>query len=116
MRDKSLSSVEVRFLDYEQVLNDLRLAAARAKNSYPEMVRVLLIGSLTQGTWTASSDADLVVVVRRQFAGILERSRYQIYTHSIPTDTLVYSEDEFAALARDPSTFLAQNLQAAIEL
>ncbi len=116
MLDKSSSSVEVRFLDYQQVLADLRQAAAQAKNSHPEIVRVLLIGSLAQGTWTAASDADLIVVVRRQFADILERSRYQIYTRSIPTDTLVYSESEFEALARDPTSFLARNLPGALEL
>lgn len=116
MLDKSSSSVAVRFLDYQQVLADLRQAAAQAKNTHPEVVKVLLFGSLAQGTWTASSDADLIVVVRRQFAGILERSPYQICTRSIPTDTLVYSESEFEALARDPTSFLAQNLATALEL
>lgn len=104
------------FLDRQRVLADLRQAVAEAKARYPEIVRVYLIGSLVRGDWSATSDADLVVVVRRDFADILERSRYQIACSSIPTDTLVYSEREFEQLAAEPGGFLARNLAEALEL
>ena len=116
MPDKSWGFAEVRFIDYDQVLADVRRAVAEAKAARPETVKVYLFGSLVQGNWTADSDADLIVVVRRDFAGILERGDYHISTQSIPTDTVVYSESEFEKLAQDPSSFLAQNLASAIEL
>jgi hypothetical protein len=68
-----------------------------------------------QSLYIAASDADLIVVVRRDFADILERGGYHIAGQSIPTDTVLYSESEFEELARDPSSFLAQNLASAIE-
>ncbi len=108
---------EVRFLDYDQILCDLRQAVSEAKAAHPEIVRVLLFGSLVQGNWTADSDADLVVVVRREFPDFLgSRSPYQIFARLIPTDSLVYSEREFEQMSRDPENILAQNLPTAVQL
>ncbi len=101
MPSRSFSSAAVTFLDLEQVLDDLRRAAAEARREYPEIVRVLLFGSLVRGNWTAASDADLIVVARRPL---------------IPTDTLVYSEREFEALWRRPGGFLPGALEGAVEL
>lgn len=117
MREQSSNFAEVRFLDYEQILADLRQAVSAAKAAHPEIVKVLLIGSLVRGNWTADSDADLIVVVRKQFPDFLgSRVPYQIFTPAIPTDSLVYSEREFAQMCCDPESFLAQNLPAAVEL
>jgi hypothetical protein len=117
MPNKSWSGAEVRFLDYDQILADLRQAVREAKATHPEMVKVLLFGSLVQGNWTADSDADLIVVVSKEFPDLLgSRAPYQVFTRLIPTDSLVYSESEFQKLSRDPESFLAQNLPTAIEL
>lgn len=116
MHEPSLNSVEVRFLDLEAVLRDLRSAVAEARASHPEIAKVFLFGSLTRGNWTADSDADLIVVVRREFPDLLDRGRYHITSRLVPTDTLVYSEAEFAKLANDPSSFVAESLTGAIEL
>jgi hypothetical protein len=42
MREESCSSVEVRFIDRDQVLRDLRRAVAEAKRTHPEIVEVYL--------------------------------------------------------------------------
>jgi hypothetical protein len=56
-------------------------------------------------------------VVGRDFPDFRgSRAPYQIFTRSIPTDSLVYSEAEFQQLSGDPESFLAQNLPNAIEL
>jgi len=116
MPDGFWSGAEVRFIDYDQVLADLRRAVAEAKATHPEIVKVYLFGSLVQGNWTADSDADLIIVVRRDFADIFERGSYHISAPSISTDSVVYSESEFEKLTRDPESFLAQNLASALEL
>ncbi len=116
MQNKSWSGAEVRFIDYDQTLRNLRKAVAEAKAAYPEIVKVLLFGSLVNGTWTADSDADLIVVVRKELAGFSSRSPYHIFAEGIATDSLIYSETEFERLSRDPESFLAQNLPKAIEL
>ena len=64
MPEKFWPGAEVRFIDYDQVIRDLR-QAAEAKAARPEIVEVLLFGSFVQGNWTADSDADLFVVVRK---------------------------------------------------
>ncbi len=117
MQDKSRSGAEVRFLDYDQILRELRQAVSEAKAAHPEIIKVLLFGSLAQGNWPADSDADLIVVVGREFPHFFgSRAPYQVFTSSIPTDSLVYSETEFQKLSCDPESFLAQNLPTAIEL
>ncbi len=116
MPEPSWRGAEVRFIDYDQVLADIHRTVAEAKAAHPEIVKVYLFGSLVAGNWTADSDADLIVVVRREFTDIFERGNYHISVKSIPTDTVVYSESEFDKLARDPSSFLAQNLTTAIEM
>lgn len=108
------TSAEVRFIDRDEVLADLRRAVAQARSAHPEIRRVFLVGSLARGDWTAASDADLVVVVDREFSDLLERSRYQIHSRVIPTDTLVYSEAEFELLARDRTSRLSQELAFAV--
>src|SRR6516162_4004644 len=107
---------EVRFIEREQVIRYLRRAVAEAKALYPEIATVYLFGSLAQGTWTADSDADLIIVVRKDFKSFSESCPYQIYTSTIPTDSLVYSEADFVRLQDDPESFISQNLKSAIEL
>ncbi|MGD1104806.1 MAG: nucleotidyltransferase domain-containing protein [Terriglobia bacterium] len=117
MRDESWNSAEVRFINYDQVLSDLRSAVAEAKQARPEIVKVYLFGSLIKGNWTADSDADLMVVVRKEFPDfIFSRVAYQISTPSIPTDTLIYSESEFEGLRTDPFSFVAQEFPWMLEL
>ena len=117
MREESWSSVEVRFIDLEQVLRDLRSAAAESRRAHPDVAKVYLFGSLVKGNWTADSDADLIVVVRKEFPDLV-RSRidYQIFTPSIPTDTVVYSEREFEQLRADPYSLVAQEFPFMAEL
>ena len=117
MASKFWIGAEVRFVDYDQILRDLRQAVKEAKAAHPEIVKVLLFGSLAQGDWTADSDADLIVVVGREFPDFFSsRTPYQVFARSISTDSLVYSVTEFQELSRDPESFLAQNLPTAIEL
>ncbi len=115
MHERFSNSAVVRFIDRDKVLVDLRRAAAEAKTAHPEIARVFLFGSLVRGNWTADSDADLIVVVRRDLPDLSSRARYQIHTESIHTDTLVYSEAEFEQMTADPSSFLSRNLGEAIE-
>lgn len=116
MRERSWTGAEVRFIDYDRTVQNIRQAVAEAKAAHPEIVRVFLFGSLTQGTWTADSDADLIVVVRTELTDFASRSPYHIFVQGIATDSLVYSESEFEEQSRDPSSFLAGNLLSAIEL
>lgn len=116
MPEKSWNSVEVRFIDRDEVIRDLRRAVAEAKARYPEIIRVYLFGSFVHGTWTADSDADLIIVVRKEFKKFSDSVPYQIYCMTIPIDSLVYSESDFNRMMGDPEGFVARNVASAIEL
>ena len=116
MPEKSWNSVEVRFIDRDEVIRELRLAVAEAKARYPEIVKVYLFGSFVQGTWTADSDADLIIVVRKEFTRFSDSVPYQIYCHAVPVDSLVYSESHFDKLMSDAGSLVAQNVPSAMEL
>lgn len=57
-----MSSVHVRRLDLDAVLARLE-AWASDVGRHPEVERIVLFGSLADGTWSASSDADVLVLV-----------------------------------------------------
>ncbi len=116
MPEESWSGAEVKFIDYDETLRNLRRAVAKAKAVHPEVTRVLLFGSLADGSWTAASDADLIVVVRKELAGFSTRAPYHVFAEGIATDSLVFSEAEFERLSRDPDSFLARNIRSGIEL
>jgi predicted nucleotidyltransferase len=116
MPERSWTGAEVRFIDYDQTIRNIHKAVAEAKAAHPEIVRVFLFGSLAQGTWTADSDADLIVVVRGRLTDFSSRSPYHVFAEGIAIDSLIYSESEFEKQSHDPSSFLAGNLLSAIEL
>lgn len=100
------SSAEVRFIDRDAVIAELRGAARNARASAPEIARVLLFGSFAKGNWTAASDADLLVIVNREFPDLLARARYQLHVSLVPTDTVVCTPAEFARLAPQLEPFI----------
>ena len=116
MAEPYSNSAAVSFLDRDLVLADLGQAVRDARRRYPEILKVLLVGSLVRDDWTAASDADLIVVVRDQSADLGSRARYQIFTAAIPTESQVFTEAEFAVVASDPHHPLASDLPNALEL
>jgi len=62
-----------RFIDREQVLRELEALAARARRERPDIRRIVLFGSLAKNTYTASSDADLLVILERSDQRFLDR-------------------------------------------
>jgi DNA polymerase sigma len=116
MPERSWTGAEVRFIDYERAVRNIRKAVAEAKAAHPEIVRVFLFGSLAQGTWTADSDVDLIVVVRKELTDFSSRSPYHIFVEGMATESLIRSENEFQEQSQDESSFLANSLLSAIEL
>lgn len=62
----------------------------------PEVERVVLIGSLARGDWSARSDADLVLLVDQSEArGPFRGAAYAPTTGlGVPVDVLVYTPEE----------------------
>jgi hypothetical protein len=111
-----LSAAETEDLHRDQNIRALRRAVGEAKAARPEILKVFLFGSLAQEKGKPDAGGELIVVVRKNFPDLFSRSPYQIFTRAVPTHSLVYSENEFEELQKDPSSFLAQNLATAVEL
>ena len=73
MPEESWSGAEVKFIDYDETLCNLRRAVAKAKALHPEVTRVLLFGAPVDGSWTAASDPDLIVDVRKELGGVFQQ-------------------------------------------
>lgn len=94
-----MSRVVFRRLDRDLVLRRLGVWAGGELARRPEVKRVILIGSLARGDWSARSDADVVIVVTAATGpGAFRGSAYLPSTSvGAPVDVLVYTEPEETA-------------------
>lgn len=100
MPTASSSSARVTFLDVAASVDRLRAAARRLCETDPTVVAVVLFGSLAQGSATPSSDADLLVVLRRDGRRVIDR--VPDYTRpfeglGMSTQVFPWTEPELAA-------------------
>jgi predicted nucleotidyltransferase len=88
---------KARFLDKEPVISQLREIAATLRSADTNILRIVLFGSLTDGTYTASSDADIIIVLKSSKKRLLERIGEYIYLFidaPLPVDVFPYTEEE----------------------
>jgi predicted nucleotidyltransferase len=86
----------------------------------PDVVRVILFGSLARGDHGPRSDADVLVVLRsseqpRFFDRIPDLLGYFMATH-VPVDVLPYTESELERMARDGNPLIRRALSEGIVL
>jgi predicted nucleotidyltransferase len=106
MRQVTFSgSAKAFYLDRDAALRRLRAAAAEAVELFPEVVEILLFGSLADGTHTGLSDIDLAVALATSSpeADPLERARpyHSYFQERLPVgvDVLVFTEGERPGLS-----------------
>ena len=93
-----MSEVVFHRLDRDLVVDRLSRFATSVLGTRPEVRRVVLIGSLARGDWSARSDADLVVVVDDAPTPVRDRSPHYAPTGvGIATDVSVFTEAEATA-------------------
>lgn len=94
-----MSGVVFRRIDYDRVLERLRQYVQTELAARPEVREVTLIGSLAKGNWSASSDADIVVIVdRADDRPAFRNARYAPRRAvGVDVDLFVYSPDETVA-------------------
>lgn len=68
-----MDSARVTFLDVGAAVERVRAAARRLSASNTNVAAVVLFGSLASGGATPSSDADLLVVLRRDSRRVIDR-------------------------------------------
>ena len=102
-----MSGVVFHRLDRNQIVERLEAYAATELGTRPEVQKVVLIGSLTRGDWSARSDADVVVIVdHAEDPGPFRGANY-VPSRSVGAgvDVFVYTPDE---LARTSARFRAE--------
>jgi len=89
--------VRVISLNRERVLEELREAAERLIAQNPDVEAVVLFGSLADGTATGTSDADVLLVLKRSSERFLDRIPEFLEAFrglSVPVDVFPYTVEE----------------------
>lgn len=91
-----MSGGRFRTLDAEAVLSNLS-DWARKVGQDPNVLKIILFGSLARGDQSGASDADVLVIVERSSAGFLERPLGLEHPRvPVPVDFFVYTAEEAA--------------------
>lgn len=93
------SFASCRFLDRDAVLQELREAASRVKETVPAVRSITLFGSFAHGIPTPHSDADILVEVEGPLTRIQRREAASDYTDlfqtvSVPVEVFVCTTAE----------------------
>ncbi|NBF41568.1 MAG: nucleotidyltransferase domain-containing protein [Spirochaetes bacterium] len=105
VRKQSFDSVTVFWLDREAAVEAVREAARRVGERDPSVVRVVLFGSLADGTATAASDADIIIELSDSDLRLLDRPPRYLDAFAdlgLPVDLFVYTTAEVRAADPPP--------------
>ncbi len=120
MRRSSSSSAGATYLNREERIEQLRLAARRAAERLPAIERVVLFGSLVSGTPTPKSDADLLVVVRdsphEQPRDRIPEALRALGPLPCPVDLFVLTREEVVRARNEGSPLLREALTKGLNL
>lgn len=106
MRERSSTSCVRRWPDREAVVKALLEWVSAEASRHPELLRLGYFGSYARGDWGVGSDLDLVAVVATSSEAFLRRGiDWSTEELPVPTDLLVYTEQEWAALVRAGGRF-----------
>jgi hypothetical protein len=113
-----LSSSEARYLkiNFDEILSNLReYADSKAKQQHARAI--VLVGSFARGSYTGSSDADILVIADNVPANVLER--YALFSDPefpIDLEPRVYTTKEFVDMIRLGNRFALESLELGVPL
>ena len=118
MRKRSLNSARVRFLkiDYDWIINYLKNYAKDALRKGAKLI--ILYGSLARGDYTATSDADILIISDKfKDVRMIDRILDFIDPRSpIDIEPAVLTTEEFKALIKKKDRFALEVLRDGIVL
>ena len=111
MPRRSLDFVEVKFLDNSATVAKLKKMAEEVIVADGNVNAVFLFGSLSEGTATPESDADIMIMVREAEGRFIDRGDdYRKYFDSadleISIQIFVYTEEEIERMLRSGNDFI----------
>lgn len=113
-----MSSAKVRYLkiNFDEIFLRLR-EYAESKAATHGVKAIVLVGSLAKGTYTGTSDADILVIADNLPSDILER--YALFsepTMPIDVEPIVYTLDEFVNKVRQGDHLAVESLEIGIPI
>ena len=111
---RSLNSSVLTWPDAREVDQAVRRWVERVVAAHPEVVQVGYFGSYARGDWGVGSDLDLLIIAGRSDEPFERRAaRWDATELPVPSDVLVYTEDEWRDL-RQRGRFYERVMQEAI--
>jgi uncharacterized protein len=106
---RSLTSPVLKWPDASSVVRALSQWAEKVSRCRPEILRLGFFGSYARGDWGVGSDLDLLIIVANASQPFEMRpSAFDTMELPVPTDVLVYTQEEWDSLKQERSFF--QNL------
>lgn len=104
---RSLSSSVLRWPDAQTVERALRQWVERLVRTRADVRRIGYLGSYARGDWGVGSDLDLIIIVRESAQPFERRAaEWDVTELPVPTDVLVYTEEEWRSLPRQGRFYL----------
>jgi len=118
MHEKSSHSAGVIFLDKGKICEQLTAAADRMRKS-PNMLDVRLFGSLAEDRFVPGSDADILIVLKRDSRRMIDRIPEFLDffgNEDIPVDVFPYTEKELEKMQADGNRFIRKAVEKGTRL
>lgn len=118
LQERSLGSVKILSVNYEELIGALKRAARQIKETETGVENVFLFGSFARGDYTPLSDIDILITLARTDQPFLERRDRFIGYFRIPFDVniIVYTVEEEQSMLAEGSIFLKDVLTEAVRL
>ncbi len=95
---RSLTSSVLKWPDAEQVVAAVRQWAKKVGHERPDVLEIGYFGSYARGDWGVGSDLDLVIILKSsEKAFDMRASEWDTGEIPVPTDILVYTQEEWQA-------------------
>jgi len=105
----SSTFVKIKFLDPERILAELNATARSLILKNQNIKGIYLFGSLAQGKVVPGSDADILILLKKDDRRMIDRIPEflkHFLTSSIPTDVFPYTETEIQNLLSENNLFI----------
>ena len=94
--EQSLGSVKVFWLKQEELVEEIRRSARRLGQSDENVLQIVLFGSLAERKAVPGSDADILIVLKEDERGFMERvaAWQENFSLGFPIEVFPYTEKE----------------------
>lgn len=97
--EESLNSVKVFWLDQENLLREIRKVARQVAEKDENILRIIVFGSLAEKRAVPGSDADILIIVKKDDKPFMERipEWLEALALDFPVEVFPYTEKELSS-------------------